>query len=487
MNPMKPNSGLRENVRFSGPETAGRSQEVSSFLSHLPEDGFRRLLATGERVSLAAGEVLLEEGEPGDLFYVILSGEVEIARRQGGRTTVLGVQGAGGFLGEMSLLENRPRSASARATRDSEVLALSPDAFHDLLERAPGLAAHMLRTVLARLRETEASVIQDGRMTGLGTLAAGLAHELNNPAAAVARNAALLDEALGEWSRWEGELARLPLSRAESALVAGLRQEGFGRPPRPGSPGGGSTRAEMEMESWLQDRGVENGWKLAPVLADAGWDRLTLESLGRRVSAGHLNATLQWAAAGLEVAGLVAGIQTASTAISGIVARVRSYSFLDRGPVQMVDVTGSILDAVSILRGRFGPSVEVRMDLPVDLPRIEGYGGELGQVWTNLVHNALDAMDGEGILGIEARTTPGGVVVRISDTGPGIPHSIRPRIFDPFFTTKPEGRGTGLGLAITWGIVVNQHRGGIRVESRPGRTVMEVTLPRRLPPDRAAP
>jgi signal transduction histidine kinase len=241
------------------------------------------------------------------------------------------------------------------------------------------------------------------------------------------------------------------------------------------------------MESWLQDRGVENGWKLAPVLADAGWDRVKLESLGRRVSADHLNATLQWAAAGLEVSGLVTGIQTASTAISGIVARIRSYSFLDRGPVQMVDVTGSILDAVSILKGRFGPSVEVRMDLPLDLPRIEAHGGELGQVWTNLVHNALDAMEGSGILGIEARPAPEGILVRISDTGPGIPDSIRPHIFDPFFTTKPEGRGTGLGLAITWGIVVHQHRGGIRVESRPGRTVMEVTLPRTLPPDRAAP
>jgi signal transduction histidine kinase len=127
------------------------------------------------------------------------------------------------------------------------------------------------------------------------------------------------------------------------------------------------------------------------------------------------------------------------------------------------------------------------MDLPPDLPRIEAYGGELGQVWTNLIHNALDAMNGQGDLAIEARPTVGGVVVRISDTGPGIPDSIQPRIFDPFFTTKPEGRGTGLGLAITWGIVVNQHRGRIQVDSSPGRTVMEVTLPGKLPPNRGAP
>jgi signal transduction histidine kinase len=193
---------------------------------------------------------------------------------------------------------------------------------------------------------------------------------------------------------------------------------------------------------------------------------------------------LRWLAASLEVAELTAGIRTASGAISDLVARVRSYSYLDRGPVQKVDVARSITDTLSILKGILGPGVEVRLDLPTDLPRIEAQGGELGQVWTNLVQNALDAMNGEGTLGIQARESEGGVVVEISDTGPGIPEAIRPRIFDPFFTTRAEGRGTGLGLAITWGIVVNQHRGAIHVDSRPGQTLMEVTLPRTLPSNR---
>jgi signal transduction histidine kinase len=460
--------------------------ERSPLLSGLPEGEFRRLLATGARVPLAAGDLLLEEGQPGDLFYLILSGEVEIIRNEGGRTTVLDAQGAGGFLGEMSLLENRPRSASARATQDTEVLALPPDAFRDLLARCPEVAVSMLQIVLARLRSTEASDIQDGRMAGLGTLAAGLAHELNNPAAAIARNTALLKEAMEDWRRCEADLARLPISGSESGVVDRLRLELDERTGSVPDRSGDSGRVERELETWLQDHGVEEAWEIAPVLAEAGWDRTRLDPLAGHLSPDHLPPILRWFASGLEVSGLAQGIQTASSAISDIVSRVRSYSFLDRGAVQMVDVARTIEDAVSILKGRFAPSVAVHMDLPSDLPPIEAYGGELGQVWTNLIHNALDAMNGTGILGIEARPTDGGVVVRISDTGPGIPDSIRPRIFDPFFTTKPEGHGTGLGLAISWGIVVNQHRGRIRVHSRTGHTVMEVILPGKLPSGRGA-
>jgi signal transduction histidine kinase len=220
---------------------------------------------------------------------------------------------------------------------------------------------------------------------------------------------------------------------------------------------------------------------VVPVLADSGWKREDLDELEASVSRDHLETVLRWVAAGIEVFGLVRGIRTASRAISDIVDRVRSYSSLDRGPVQRVDLRESLDNALSILRGQVGPGVTVDMLVDAETPCIEAHGGELGQVWTNLIQNALDAMGEEGTLEIRARGTEGGITVEISDTGPGIPEALRTRIFDPFFTTKPQGKGTGLGLAISYGIVVNQHRGAIRLASRPGRTTFQVDLPLRLP------
>ena len=441
-----------------------------------------RLLAAGTRSFLPSGTVLLKEGTPGDQFFVILEGELEVTRNEGGRTLVLDIQGAGGFLSEMSLLEDRPRSASARATRDSTVLALEPEQFGDLLSRCPGVALSMLKIVMSRLRSTETSMIESGRMAGLGTLAAGLAHELNNPASAIARNTDLLGQAWEEWHRREDQLRRLPLTEPEATLVAGLlehvRDGGDNR-----WQSSGSGRRETELEGWMEERGWQETWDIAAILAEAGWDRSKVDALEEVLASDHLEPVLRWVAAGLEAFGLVTGIRTASRAISDIVGRVRSYSSLGRGRIQLVDVRESLINALSILEGRIGPGIRVSLDFPDEMPSIEAHGGELGQVWTNLIHNALDAMEGGGDLAIKARETDGGVVVEIADTGTGIPDSVRPRIFDPFFTTKGQGKGTGLGLAITYGIVVNQHRGTIGVESRPGRTVVEVALPRKLPGD----
>jgi signal transduction histidine kinase len=383
--------------------------------SDLTGEDLLRLAGLAKRVFLPAGSVLMEEGTPGDQFYVILNGELEVTRQEGGRTALLDVLGPGGFLSEMSLLEDRPRSASARAIGDSELLAIEPDEFRGLMATSPGAALAMLKTVTARLRSTESTLIEHGRMAGLGTLAAGLAHELNNPAAAMARGTSLLGEAMMEWQKRCTVLEGLHLTQGEADLI--LEMEGSllqtassSSPPLPRSG-----KAERELEAWLQEQGITENWDMAPVL------------------------------------------------------------------VQKVDVRESLSNALVIMRGRLEGGVTLIEKLPPDLPNIEARGGELGQVWTNLIHNALDAMGGAGTLEIRGWESEEGVVVEIVDSGPGIPPEIRPRIFDPFFTTKPEGSGTGLGLAITYGIVVNQHRGSIRVDSRPGRTVFEVALPFCLP------
>jgi signal transduction histidine kinase len=250
-------------------------------------------------------------------------------------------------------------------------------------------------------------------------------------------------------------------------------QDSSDGPPR-------SDQREQELEGWLERRGLSESWAMAPPLSDAGWDRESLATLLEPADEAHVEAILRWAASGAEAQGLVTEIQRGSKAISAIVGSVRSYSKLDRGPIQMVDVAESISDTLVILKGKLTDQVTVVEDIPPELPRIEAYGGELNQVWTNLIDNALDAMGGSGTLEIRARATEEGIIVKVVDDGPGIPEKVRPSIFDPFFTTKPQGRGTGLGLAITYGIVVNRHRGTIEVDSRPGRTVFEVALPRRM-------
>jgi signal transduction histidine kinase len=201
--------------------------------------------------------------------------------------------------------------------------------------------------------------------------------------------------------------------------------------------------------------------------------------VARRLDQDRLLPFLRWAAAGANVFSLLSEIQAASQAISGIVGGVRSYTQLDRGPVQTVDLAESISSTLAILKGRIGPGITLFTAIPSTLPSIEARGGELGQVWTNIIHNALDAMGEGGTLSVEAREEGGSVVVSITDTGHGIPEEVRSRIFDPFFTTKSEGQGTGLGLAIAHGIVVKQHRGTIEVESSPGHTTFQVWLPLR--------
>jgi signal transduction histidine kinase len=465
-------------VATEGIDVAGALRRFPLF-SDLGEGELNRLAAVASRVSVPAGGVLFEEGTPGDRFYVILDGEMEITRLEGGQTVILAVLGSGSFLSEMSLLEERPRTASARSIRDTDLIAIEPREFRELLAANSGAALTMLKTVTARLRSTESSLVEKGRLAGLGTLAAGLAHELNNPATAILRGSSLLRDSLSDWGRQCEALRLLPLGPGEIEFMRRMEGLAFRNPA-------GSTEItrtnlrETELEAWFEDESFVKAWSLAPPLSDAGWDRETLGTLLEPSDPAHLEPLVRWAATGAEAHGLVSEIQRGAKAISAIVGSVRSYSKLDRGPIQMVDVRESIQDTLVILKGKLGDQVLVAEELSHDLPLIEAYGGELNQVWTNLIHNALDAMGGSGRLEIKGRESDGGIVVEIIDDGPGIPPKIRPCIFDPFYTTKPEGEGTGLGLAITYGIVVNRHRGTISVESEPGRTVFEVALPRRM-------
>ena len=441
----------------------------------LSDEQITQLGASSRRARASAGDLVIREGDDGNALLIILTGELEITKHDGGREIALATRKAGDILGEMSLLEQWPRTASARATVDSELLEVEAAAFRRLIETDPEIATAILRTMAGRLRSTEASLMQREKLASLGTLAAGLAHELNNPAAAIQRSSSYLRGFLDAGTRREAELADLELSESERQRLGALRQE-LGKPL--GSAPGAATD-EDRIIARLEALGVGEPWEIGPPIAAAGWRIEAIDELAGAFSTPNRTAVLAWLGAELGARQLVDEIQRSGRAISDIVRAVKSYAYLDQAAIQEVDLGATLDDTLMILKHKL-KDVSVVRDYEPALPRIEVYAGELNQVWTNLVDNAIDAISGTGTIEINARRSGDGVEVRIADSGPGIPTDIASRIFEPFFTTKPQGVGTGLGLHIAHNIVVNRHKGRIDVESRPGRTEFRVYLPRRL-------
>jgi signal transduction histidine kinase len=438
-----------------------------------------QLCRSSRRVHAAPGDLVIEQGAPGDSLYIVLSGELEITRRDEGREVVLATRKAGEAVGEMSLLERAPRSASARAVRPSELMEVSPESFRKVLESSPSTAMTVLRTVAQRLRSTEASLVQSDKLASLGTLAAGLAHELNNPAAAIQRSAQHLRAAFAAWRRRAAELQALELDAGQKARLAELeRAIAAGESPQPDDAA--SARREAQLADELEALGLEDAAEIAPALAAFGWTVERLRSVAGGFAAAQVKPVLQWLGAGLAAQQLVAEIGHSAHAISEIVRAVKSYAYLDQAPVQDADVRVGLEDTLVILRHKLKDGIEVVRDFEAGLPTIEAYAAELNQVWTNLIDNAIHAMNGRGVLELRARRVGRDVEVGIADSGPGIPPAIAGRIFEPFFTTKPQGVGTGLGLHIAHNIVVHRHHGRIDVDSRPGRTEFRVWLPIRM-------
>jgi signal transduction histidine kinase len=446
----------------------------------LSEEDLEQLYEMAKTISIHPGELVFEEGAPGDALYVILDGELEITKRQGGQDVVLAVRRAGEFIGEMSLLEHTPRSASVRALHESRLLMISQAAFETLLSCSPSAHLTMLRAVTSRLRSTESMLVQSEKMAALGTLAAGLAHELNNPAAAIRRSAAQLRDALAEWEHLATELSALTYPR-QTEIVNALREETVRRMASPAlSDPLSLSDQESELQEWLEDHGVEQAWEFAPVLVSSGWDWDQLERLTERFSTEELPVVVRWLSAGSSVYGLLEEVVKSAEQISEIIEAVKTYSYLDQAPIQEVDIRESLENTLVILRPKIKAGISLTRDYADDVPRIEAYGSELNQVWSNIINNAIDATRGQGELVLRTYTEDGDVAVEIIDNGPGIPLEIQPRIFEPFFTTKAPGAGTGLGLHIAYNIVVHKHNGQIQVASKPGKTRFRVVLPVQL-------
>lgn len=448
-------------------------------LADLGPGVIERLAGRARVMDLDPGAYLIREGEEADGLFVVLDGRLEITTRVGTDDLQVGGVGPGEIVGEMALLEHGPRTATVRAVETARTLFIAREEFIGFIETNPRIALELVQTLARRLRSTQAMLEQRDKLAALGTLAAGLAHEFNNPAAAMRRGAALLADAFTELERASRALAHVPLDERGMTSVDALR-EGGRRQSVPPSPEGAleaSDRAAA-LEALLDGLGVDEAWRIAGTLSDAGWTPDDVEALTEQVGRAAIGSVLIWLAATVAIDGLLGEIAMASQRISELVAAVKSYTFLDQAPLQDVDVRDGIESTLVIMRHKLGDGVSVVREFAPDLPRIQAYGSELNQVWTNLVDNAIDAMDGHGTLTIRVEPEPADhVTVHLCDDGPPIPPTVLRRIFEPFYTTKEPGKGTGLGLHISHSIVVGHHGGRISATSEPGATCFHVSLP----------
>lgn len=453
-----------------------------SLFAGLAEEDLAWLCAQAEPVEVRAGEVLMEAGSASDALYIVLEGRFEVSVPYTGRPVVIAVSGPGDLVGEISFLEQSSRTATVRAVRDARLLKISHAVFERLMSLSPTAAMAVLRTVTVRLRNTELMLRQREKMTAIGGLSAGLAHELNNPAAAIRSSAEHLCGALLALQRSSFTLGSLALTEAQAETVDSLHEELLRRaaaPPHLDPIARGDL--EADLESWLAEQGAGDAWALAPPLVDLGWQADDLEGLTTGLSPAQRLAFVAWLAAACTAYSLMSEARRGAEHISVIVKAVRSYTHLDQAPIQLVDVREEIENTLAVLRSRLN-GVNVVREYDPDLPRIEAYASELNEVWTTLIDNALDALGGHGEIRIRVRAAGPEIVVEVADNGPGIPPHIQPRIFEAFVSTKEPGTGAGLGLHVTYNIVVHHHKGEISAESRPGETKFTVRLPVRIPP-----
>ena len=449
----------------------------------LTDEELREVLEEGSEEFIPAGEVGGREGEPVDHLYVILEGEFRWSKKVDGGEVVMNTYGSGEFFAEVPLLLGKPFLATWRALADSRVFALPNEIFRRMLTIHPSFSNTVLEMLAQRIQVLYSVSQQRERLSSLGTLAAGLAHELNNPSSASRRASGRLRDSLENrhslGMRLTRAAARGEIRPEQVDALEQIIKDAFARDKALALNSLERSDLEDEVALWLEDRDVEEAWEISPTLVGAGLGIGDLNLVEAAVPPGALDDALGYLEAVLGAAVLVEEIDTSSMRISNLVATMEGYSYMDRAPTQEVDVNEGLDNTLAILRYRLA-GIEVERDYDESLPRITAHGGELNQVWTNLIDNAVDAVaDGDKTGRIRLRTTQerDRLLVEISDNGPGIPEEIQDRIFEPFFTTKDVGKGAGFGLDVSYRIVVGRHGGDIRIVSKPGDTRFQVRLP----------
>jgi signal transduction histidine kinase len=451
----------------------------------LTDEQLAWLAERGEVATYEAGITIYRVGEPATCLYVLLEGTLSMVMRaplgeiEVNRTDHRGTY-AGAFFAYLDLPLARSYSTGLRAVTDCRFWVLPAEDFGRAVREWFPMATHMLEGFAIQGMGSQQTVSTRERLVALGTVTAGLTHELNNPATAAARATHTLAERLrGLWD----ELAALAGGGLApdrlAALVDLVRQAEGLTDQAPLSPLEASDR-EDELGGWLEEHGVAGAWDLAPPLVAAGVDTAWLERVAATVGAEALPHAVGVAAIACEAESLLEEAAEASGRISALIGAAKQYSQMDRSPLQQVDVHDGLESTLTMLKHKLETGIEVVRDYDRSLPELPAYAGELNQVWTNLVDNAADAMegmDGRGKLTVRTARDGDRVLVEIGDNGPGIPDAAAPHILEPFYTTKPVGKGTGLGLDISWRIVVQRHHGDLRFTSTPGDTRFQVLLP----------
>ena len=453
---------------------------------HLPlfvdatDDEVQWLIDHSSIWEVAQGDYFAKEGDPARYFYVVLAGELQITRTVKGQKMVLGTTPRGIMGGETFLLEGSPTLTSVQAIMPSRLMVFDQPNFLRIFTHCPSVGTKILRTAAERMLGFATIVKQQEKMAALGKLSAGLAHELNNPAAAVKRSAATLQKLLPALQTHAVRLNGVGLSSAAlEGLVdylAQLQTRMATNPPL--SPLAQSDR-EAALEEWLDQYVMDNQWEIAATLAAAQVDVAELDRLVETVSAPCVADVMLWLCESLTASSLLSEIAQSTQRISDLVGAIKSYTYMDQGTRQEVDIQRDLDNTLLMLKHKLR-NIEVIRQYDPALPRLLARGSELNQVWTNLIDNAIDALAGSGTIWLITRSENHFLMVEVADSGPGIAADVLPHLFEPFFTTKEVGAGTGLGLDITYRII-QQHNGTITVDSRPGHTRFIVRLPQQQP------
>ncbi|GHJ49386.1 histidine kinase [Catellatospora sp. TT07R-123] len=466
------------------PERLSREQLRTLFLfEKLSDDRLDWLTEHGAVEHFAAGPVY-REGDPATCFYVLLSGAVAMSRQVHGeqletnRTDQRGVY-AGATQAYLGDRVNQVYPNSLRAVVDSDFLVLPADTFASMMREWFPMAMHLLEGAFFGMRSQQTIVSERERLLALGSLSAGLTHELNNPAAAAVRATSVLRQRVAGMRHKLALIADGRLDGTKLRQLVDLQEEAVKRvASAPQLTPMQTSDAEDTLADWLDEHDIAGAWDIAPTLVAGGVDPEWLGKVAETVGGENLESAVRWLTYTLDTELLMGEIDDSVTRISGLVAAAKQYSQLDRAPYQTVDLHDLLKATLIMMQAKIPKGVSVVKEFDRSLPKISGYAAELNQVWTNLIDNALSAMGEQGTLTVRTGREDGDCLfVEVGDTGPGIDPAIRPRIFEPFFTTKPVGEGTGLGLDISYRIVVNKHHGDIRVSSQPGDTRFRVVLP----------
>jgi signal transduction histidine kinase len=440
----------------------------------LPDEQLAWFISQSQELALKPDDTYFHQGDPADAMFVIVEGQMQGRGEFGGETFTFSVK-SGDVTGVLPFSRMKQYPLTGRALTDSRILKFPASLFPTLIQKMPELTSRLVGLMSDRIREVTKLEQQRDRLAGLGKLSAGLAHELNNPASAARRATSQLRATIKQIKDASHQLGTRELTPAQKAEIEKLEASLVNRDGPPPDALTVST-LEDQLDATLRSYGQADLWQLAASFARKGAKPEALESLFQSFDAATARAALVRICSSLEIAGLLDEIESSTARISDLVRAIKEYTFMDQAPVQNVDIVKSLETTLTIMNHKLKRGVAVHRDYqPIPL-LVDSFGSELNQVWTNIIDNAIDAMNGKGELRVRTYRDDDCVVVEIGDNGSGIPAAIKPHIFDPFFTTKGVGQGTGLGLD-TVQRIVRKHRGNIEVASQPGDTRFQVYLP----------